>query len=65
MRVMLIVAMLLAGISPAAAKRIPCLLVLAAIKWTGSEDAAMKLAASRGYTQVQIDEARRRCRLAK
>jgi len=61
MRTLLMALLLLAGIVPAAAKHIPCVLVNGAIRWTGSEDAAKALAASRGYTQEQIREAMRRC----
>jgi hypothetical protein len=61
MRSFLIAAMLLAGTVPAAAKRISCLQVKKLIVWTGSEAAAEAKALEHRYTQLQIDEAKRRC----
>ncbi len=61
MRIILVIAMLLAGVIPASARQIPCYLVGIAIKWTGSEAAAIQLATSRGYSQVRINEALKRC----
>jgi hypothetical protein len=45
-----------------AEEQIPCWKARAALAWAGTESGAEKIARKHGYTQRQIEEAKRRCR---
>lgn len=53
------------SIEPIEAKALPCYLVKAAILVTGSEEAAAKVAIQRGYSQADVEAARRKCLINK
>ena len=57
LRAFLIAVMLMAGITPAMAKPLPCWLVKSAIVMTGSEKEAL----ARGYSKAEVAAARRKC----